>query len=281
MTSNSVAQEVSARPVIYDFGMNNGDDVDYYLHKGARVVGVEANPDLCNEVRARFPREIAARQLSILNVALSDVETSEPVTFYVHKHNHVLSRLPEPRPEVRDQFTAIQVPCRTPASIVREFGDPLYVKIDLEFYDQQVLKNLFGAGIYPPEISAESHTIDVFAHLVVNGYRSFSLVDGSSVAREYGNAVIATPAGPQTYQFRHHSAGPYGEDIRAPWEDAETFFHTLAIAGLGWKDIHASREIPPSPAPSNIQLAARQARGLLQRVRTSLWWRTVGRFRSS
>jgi hypothetical protein len=43
-----------AREVIYDFGMNNGDDVEYYLLKAPRVVGVDANPGLCAEVRKRF-----------------------------------------------------------------------------------------------------------------------------------------------------------------------------------------------------------------------------------
>ena len=41
--------------VIYDFGMNNGDDVAYYLKKDVRIVGVEANKALCDQVCRRFP----------------------------------------------------------------------------------------------------------------------------------------------------------------------------------------------------------------------------------
>jgi FkbM family methyltransferase len=263
--------------VIYDFGMNNGDDVDYYLRKGVRVVGVDANPELCEHVSQRFAAEIEQGRLAVLNVALSETESAEPITFFVHRHNHVLSRLPEPPADMIDQFEPIQVACRTPASIVREYGEPLYVKIDLEFYDFQVLRNLFAAGILPTEISAESHSVQVFACLVANGYKSFSLVEGSSVSRDYANATIATPEGPTPFQFKHHSAGPFGEDIRAPWEDAETFFHTLAIAGLGWKDIHASRVIPPLPAASHGTLVARQARGLLRSTAAALRSRTIGR----
>ena len=144
--------------VIYDFGMNNGDDVAYYLLKADRVVGVDANPELCREVRTRFAGEIASGRVTVLNVALAERETAAPITFYVHKTSHVLSRLPEPPADLIDQFTPIQVPCRTPASIVREFGDPLYVKIDVEGFDSQVLQNLFAAGVFPPEISAESHS---------------------------------------------------------------------------------------------------------------------------
>lgn len=70
--------------VIYDFGMNNGDDVDYYLRKGMRVVGVEANPELCNLVEKRFAADIKAGRLVVLNVALSEAESAAPITFYVH-----------------------------------------------------------------------------------------------------------------------------------------------------------------------------------------------------
>jgi len=34
--------------------MYNGDDTDYYLRKGYRVVGVEANPDLCGSIAKMF-----------------------------------------------------------------------------------------------------------------------------------------------------------------------------------------------------------------------------------
>jgi len=266
-----------AEQVIYDFGMNNGDDIEYYLLKSRRVVGVEANARLCDEVRARFPEEIEDGRLTILNVALSDVESSEPLTFYIHKNNHVLSQLPRPTHDDIDRFEAVQVECRTPASIIREHGPPLYVKIDVEHYDQVVLANLFSEGIFPPEVSAESHSIEVFAHLVLGGYNSFSLVEGRTVATKYGNALIRTLAGTRRFAFKRHSAGPFGEDIQAPWEDRETFFHRLAAAGLGWKDIHASRFIPPTPRPTNARLAMRQIGALAGKLLFAIKWRTVDR----
>jgi FkbM family methyltransferase len=262
--------------VIYDFGMNNGDDVAYYLLKADRVVGVDANPELCREVRTRFAGEIASGRVTVLNVALAERETAAPITFYVHKTSHVLSQLPEPPADLIDQFTPIQVPCRTPASIVREFGDPLYVKIDVEGFDSQVLQNLFAAGMFPPEISAESHSVQVFACLVANGYDVFNLVEGSTVAHDYGNATIATLNGPMPFRFKEDSAGPFGEDIKEHWEDANTFFRTLAISGLGWRDIHASRLMPVAPAASKRAIAVRRLLGLLRRAEVSLKARTIG-----
>jgi len=45
--------------LIYDVGMNNGDDSAYYLSLGFRVVAIEANPELVEQAKLRFAREIA------------------------------------------------------------------------------------------------------------------------------------------------------------------------------------------------------------------------------
>lgn len=258
------------RPVkldlIYDFGMNNGDDVEYYLLKRARVIGVEANRKLCELAQQRFREAIEADRFVVLNVALADHDSAKPIPFYLHKTNHVLSQLPKPADEQLQYFEKVRVPCRTAASIVREFGEPSYIKVDVERFDLAVLENLFAAGIRPPEISAEAHSVDVFACLVANGYTSFNLVDGPSVARRYGTSTISTPDGPRPFRFRPDSAGPFGDDIRTPWEDADSFLYTLATAGLGWKDIHASRCIDPRPPASHSAIIVRQAAGVARKV---------------
>jgi FkbM family methyltransferase len=266
--------------VIYDFGMNNGDDVEYYLLKGGRVVGVEANRNLCEFVERRFADAIADGRLVVLNVALATEESD--VSFYLHRTYHVLSQLGRPEDSEIDEFEEIRIASRTPAGIVAEFGKPSYIKIDVEHFDFEVLQNLFGAGIFPPEISAESHSAKIFAALVANGYTSFSLVEGESVPRLYGQTIISTPDGDRPFAFKEHSAGPFGEDIRTPWEDADTFFYTLATARLGWKDIHASRTIPHSPPPSRKEIVARQAIGVVRTLWVALkrvalrGWRRAG-----
>ncbi len=118
--------------------------------------------------------------------------------------------------------------------------------------DEKILKQLFLANIFPPYISAESHSIDVFSTLVTLGnYRSFNLVDGPSVSKNYGEAKIRSKfnsASMTRYAFAPDSGGPFGEDISSPWMTPDNFFQHLALEGLGWKDIHASREIIADPS---------------------------------
>jgi hypothetical protein len=115
--------------------------------------------------------------------------------------------------------------------------------------------------------------------MVVHGYKAFTLVEGSRVAKDYGSAQIRTRDGLKPFRFRHHSAGPFGDDIHGRWEDPDSFFQTLAIAGLGWKDIHASTDVIPEPPPSNAAIARRQAARLGAKAFQALKLRTVGRMR--
>jgi hypothetical protein len=45
---------MSNRNLVYDVGMNNGDDTAHYLECGYRVVAIEADPLLVRNARQRF-----------------------------------------------------------------------------------------------------------------------------------------------------------------------------------------------------------------------------------
>jgi FkbM family methyltransferase len=232
--------------VIYDFGANNGDDLPYYLKKADKVVAVEANSALCAQMVRRFSAEIAAGRLVVENCVLTASEQLAPVCFYIHKYNHVLSQFPVPEDNQLHEFDKVQLPSRSAAGIIEQHGIPHYIKIDIEHYDEVILKSLFEKNIRPDFISAESHNIEVFCLMVTLGkYNSFKLVDGLSVYERYANCSISTTDTTEVYAFPFHSAGPFGYDIDGKWMTANNFFRLLALKGLGWKDIHATNIIEP------------------------------------
>jgi len=40
--------------LIFDLGANHGEDTEFYLSKGFRVVSLEANPDLVSRLQHKF-----------------------------------------------------------------------------------------------------------------------------------------------------------------------------------------------------------------------------------
>ena len=123
-----------------------------------------------------------------------------------------------------------------------KYGEPYYIKIDLENYDHVILKELFSNNIRPKYISAESTFIDVYNLMFLSGkYQSFKIVNGDNVQFVYENKTIENLNGTKIiYSFPANSAGPFGNDIEGPWISRENFFHLLNYKKLGWKDIHCS-----------------------------------------
>lgn len=240
--------------IIYDLGANNGDDISYYLLKADYVVAVEANPVLASQIRARFADQIAQGKLAVESCVLTADSSADAVSFYVHRTNHVLSQFPEPAAAALPEFDRIVLPAVNIIDLIRKYGSPYYVKLDIEHYDQVILRALFEHGVYPPYISAETHSIEVFAMLIaLGGYTAFKLVDGMSVPTQYKEVRIRTLGGEVRHSFPSHSAGPFGEDIAGPWMTQNNFFHLLSYAGLGWRDIHASRIDEPAPMHAPIR----------------------------
>src|SRR5688572_30803946 len=67
--------------------MHLGEDSEFYLKKGFRVVAVEANESLCALVRNRLADQVSNGRLQILNKAISYSEG--PVTFYVNQKKSI------------------------------------------------------------------------------------------------------------------------------------------------------------------------------------------------
>jgi FkbM family methyltransferase len=229
--------------VIYDLGSNNGDNIAYYLKKAGLVVAVEANPTLAEHIRQRFEKQITDGALVVENCVLT-AGKCEVVPFYLNKHSHVWSQFPKPEGADMQNFDEVMLPARNVVELVRQYGAPYYIKIDIERYDHVILQALFSSGIHPDFISAEAHTIEVFALLLAAGrYQSFNLVDGKSVSTKYSKHRIKTDDPQAVHSFPYDSAGPFGEDIAGAWMTPNNFFRFLAYEQLGWKDIHATNLI--------------------------------------
>jgi hypothetical protein len=60
------------RDLIYDIGMHKGEDAEFYLRKGFRVIAFEADPDLVRSCRKRLGEFVDRRRLTIIEGAILD-----------------------------------------------------------------------------------------------------------------------------------------------------------------------------------------------------------------
>ena len=126
---------VAPGDVCFDIGANIGDYTAALLAAGAsRVVAVDPQPSAVSELRARFARD---PRVKIEPVALG--ATEKTADFYIRRY-HGVSGLTEnwDSPHVQK----IQVPVRTVETLIAIHGKPTYIKIDVEGYENEVLKGL-------------------------------------------------------------------------------------------------------------------------------------------
>ncbi|MEJ1157563.1 FkbM family methyltransferase [Prosthecomicrobium sp. N25] len=207
------------RDLIFDVGMYDGSDTDYYLRKGFRVVAIEADQHLVEKAEARFRGEIQDGRLKIVAKAIA--ERSGSITFFRSKVPlwstacsarsafYGMSRKVESEP--------VEVACTTLADVMREHGVPYYAKIDIEGMDKAALASLHAVDRKPAFVSIESERRDLqsvreeLALLQTLGYERFQVVAQHRVHRQ----TEPTPAreGRQAGNPRADTSGLFGRDL--------------------------------------------------------------------
>jgi len=247
------------KDLIYDIGMFDGADSGYYLSRGYRVVGVEANPTTAAEIREKYRNEITLGRLTVLNCAIS--ETPGPKTFWVCPKYPALSSFSEETAKSSEhEYQPITVPCVTFDQILKENGTPFYLKTDIEGHDHLCLAALDPQDA-PDYVSFEFTRLDDLFLLATKGYNRFkcirqdtltqispptvdltsirqdteeyirtrfakvpgvttALSGAKSVARRVRDAVNGSTNGAAS-GFPVGATGPFGEESHGPWRTLE------------------------------------------------------------
>jgi FkbM family methyltransferase len=165
--------------LIFDVGMNNGDDTGLYLECGFRVVAVEANEALCRQVAERFPEAVREHRLKILNVAVAGAPGE--VEFWINDDHPEWSALDvSSAARGGHRHRKVTVPSVRFSDLLREHGIPHYLKVDIESADHFCLEGLREVGL-PDYLSVEVSDVGLVDACHALGYRRFMLVEQSSL----------------------------------------------------------------------------------------------------
>jgi FkbM family methyltransferase len=255
--------------LIYDIGMNNGDDTAYYLYRGFRVVAVEADPKLVLIAKQRFANEISAKRLIILNIGITEQPGNLP--FWVcETHSQWSSFDRSIASRNGSPHRSISVECHRFRTIIEEYGIPFYIKIDIEGNDYLCIEDLYGIEL-PTYISIEGG-LDCLESLRDLGYERFKCISqfhylpleippskeeryylqmqrymkSRSITlrvlkkiglRQWLSKQMSRTRCRGDWVFPMGSSGPFGEELLGEWQSFEemrktyTYFKTLKANG--------------------------------------------------
>jgi FkbM family methyltransferase len=275
--------------LIFDIGFHRGEDSEFYLKKGFRVVGIEADPELAAAARIRFHQSIADGQLHIVQGAIA--EGGGTIRFF--KSDNSVWGTVQPQWALRNSMLGacsrtIHVPIIDIGSVLQQFGVPYYAKLDIEGNESVVLNALKSFRVTPQFISIESDK-QSYGKMVLElrtlrllGYTRFKIVQQAEME---GTIVTERDRAGQlfSHSFGQGASGQFGNDLPGRWLGfQETKLRYLLIFALyrlfgdygllrgtifhrglcrlfrrsipGWYDTHAaleSSELAPAPLIRN------------------------------
>lgn len=232
--------------LICDVGAHKGEDTEFYLRKGFRVIAIEAMPEFCESISSRFSEYVKSGALSVVNVAVSN--SPGTVNFYTDDRVSEWGTTNPDWSERNKSFGAgtgrtLTIRAAKLADILREHGIPRYCKIDIEGNDVEALASLEGLSELPKFVSIESDKtswkklIEEFETFEQLGYRKYRIMDQSLVS------IQRCPTIPKEgkfvdWQFKNGSSGLFGNELPGTWVSAleaieiyKSIFRGYAING--------------------------------------------------
>ena len=178
---------------VFDIGAHKGEDTQYYLSRGYKVVAFECDPSNIEFLKKRFENEIESGELILETKALvSGGGNNKKLIFYVDD-NSVWGTLNQDwakrNSRLGSKSRSIEVETLDPNEIYNLYGIPYFIKIDIEGSDLDVLESLKKLKFKdrPKYISIEStktswslllREFDIFTKL---GYSKFQAIPQSKM----------------------------------------------------------------------------------------------------
>lgn len=218
-----------AADLIYDVGLHRGQDTDFYLKKGYRVIAFEADPSNAAFCRKRFQNEITEGRLTIVEGAITEDLSSNGkpanVRFY-RNADHTLWGSTSVDWALRNEVLGttnetIEVAAVDFAKCLEKYGIPHYLKADIVGSESICLRALMRFENKPDYISIRSEKLifqrleEEFDLLEALGYRDFK-----AIKQDFERVRPQLPSnnGAKVHEFEEGASGPFGEDTRGGWK---------------------------------------------------------------
>lgn len=137
------AHFVRCGDLCFDVGANVGNRVGVFRALGARVVAVEPQPALASYLRSRYPRGVTIVEAGAgAEPGTAELRLATSHTVATMAPEFVAMAGAEGRFEGNEWTDRIVVQVVTLDDLIRQHGEPAFVKIDVEGFEPEVLRGL-------------------------------------------------------------------------------------------------------------------------------------------
>ena len=215
--------------LIYDVGLNLGQDTVFYLKKGYKVIAFEADPENVAFCRKRFAKDINDGSLTIVEGAISEINsnrTSQGTTQFYRNDDHCLWGSTSSDFAARNTIygtamETIDVKVVDFAAEIEKYGVPQFLKADIVGSEVICLRSMLGFANKPDYLSIRSEKVvfrqleNEFDLLEQLGYHEFK-----AMKQDFEKTVASLPSNNDAkfHEFEDGSSGPIGEETTGKWK---------------------------------------------------------------
>ncbi len=251
------------KKLIFDIGMNIGQDTRQYLNLGFDVIAVEADPELVRKNKKKFKNEIKEGRLVIINYGISDKKGI--LSFYKNLKTSAWSSFnKESATRNNTPYEVVQVECILAKDLFQKYGIPYYMKVDIEGYDYLCIEALDKEMGLPKYVSSEASSIKILEMLYAKGYKWFKIINQANGFKPMNkneknklfpyylhikNGLLLRFQKFFPVKYPYSSTGPFGENTKGNWLTYEevTFKYyefygadeKQRLNNISWFDFHA------------------------------------------
>jgi hypothetical protein len=203
------------------------------------VIAFEADPTLASFCRERFSAEIAMGKLTIVEGAIIDrrklTAGQTTVTFYQNPGHTVWGTISLDRAETHGlPVNPITVPIVNFLEVLKDYGVPYYLKVDLETVDRVCLEALAHVPSKPAYVSWETDgDPSVLGLLTSLGYTHFQLVEQGLLHMRQRVPTPAKEGRTIMHTFELGSSGLFGKELPGSWQSATAMRWQFRMVQLG------------------------------------------------
>lgn len=236
------------KDLIYDIGMHKGEDTEFYLRKGFRVIAFEADPALVRSCRDRLKEFIDQGKLTIIEGAIVDLDAidagQKKVQFYKNDDNSVWGTVcinwAERNTRLGTSSSMVEVDVINFARVIQERGVPHFMKVDIEGCDMVSINALRKFRERPDYVSIESdktsfanieHEINTLIDL---DYDYFQAVEQSAIHLSQSLPYPSREGEYVAQHFEQGSSGLFGSELGDKWKSKHEILRQYRAVWMGY-----------------------------------------------
>lgn len=175
--------------LVFDIGANRGNRIEPFIRVGAKIVAVEPNPKLANRLKNKYSKKIDVIQKAIgdkegvVELYINDADVLSTTSKKFIEKAKSTGRFGELSNKFNQVVKVKMIPM---GYLFKEYGYPVFVKIDVEGLEYEILKTLTNNKI--KRLSFEFAIPEAFeeillsiSHLNSIGYKRFNISFGESM----------------------------------------------------------------------------------------------------